>query len=127
MKGKSPVKIPDILIILLSLGLTGFSAFTVYLRPQNITRVVIQGQTQTWVFPLDAEETVNVKGPLGTTVVRIHDKEAWVEDSPCENKTCMAAGHIHEKGSWVACLPNSVFLVIEGNNEQGNSVDSVAW
>ena len=127
MKGKLPVKKADIVIILLALGLTGFSFFTVYLRPQNITQVKIQGPDQTWIFPLDAEETVNVPGPLGITVVRIHENQAWVESSPCENQTCVASGHVHQLGTWVACLPNKVLLLIEGKDESGDSPDITAW
>jgi len=122
-----PLKIPDILIILLGLGLIGFSAFAAYVSPEVSTRVLIQGQDRLWIFPLDAEETVIVSGPLGDTVIKIHDNQAWVESSPCDNQTCVAAGHIRQPRAWTACLPNNVFLMIEGNNETGNIPDSIAW
>jgi len=125
MKRKLPVKIPDIVVILLALGLTGFSAFTVYAKPQATTQVYIEGQGQQWVFPLDAEETVNVKGPLGITVVRIHGNEAWVESSPCENKICIGAGHLYRNGEFAACLPNNVLVMIEGNDDS-KAIDGIA-
>ena len=127
MKEKFPVKIPDIVIIALALGLTGFSAFAAYVKPQQTTQVLIQGQDRTWVFPLDAEETVKVHGPLGITELRIHQNQAWVESSPCDNKTCVASGHIRLRGSWAACLPNNVLLIIEGKDEQGDTPDVIAW
>ena len=127
MKGKMPLKIPDIVIILLAVALTGFSAFAVYIQPRNDVRVVIQGTNQLWIFPLDAEETISVQGPLGNTIVRIHGNEAWVESSPCDNQTCVGMGHAGSRGDWVACLPNSVFFVIEGINGNGNYPDSTAW
>jgi len=126
MKGKQPLKIPDIVIILLGLGLTGFSAFAAYISP-GAARVLIQGQDQLWIFPLDAEETVVVRGPLGDTVVKIHDNQAWVESSPCDNQTCVASGHIRRHRAWTACLPNNMFLMIEGNDEPENIPDSIAW
>jgi hypothetical protein len=122
-----PLKIPDIVIILLGLGLTGFSAFAVYVSPEVSTRVMIQGPDQLWIFPLDAEETVVVRGPLGNTVVKIDGNQAWVESSPCDNQTCVASGHIRQPGAWTACLPNNVFLMIEGNDEPENFPDSIAW
>jgi len=128
VKKKLPVKILDVVIILLAIGVTGSSAFAAYIKPQNTTQVLIQGaDDQQWIFPLDAEETVNVKGPLGTTVVRIHDNEAWVESSPCKNQICVAMGHAKSKGDWVACLPNNVFLMVEGNDESGKITDIGAW
>jgi hypothetical protein len=123
---KSRIKTADILIILLAAGLTFFSAFAAYMKPQKTVRVLIQGQGQKWTFPLDAEETVVVSGPLGNTVVRIQNNRAWVESSPCENQTCVAAGHVTRQGAWAACLPNNVLLMIEGNDDDGE-VDAVAW
>ncbi|MDR0444039.1 MAG: NusG domain II-containing protein [Treponema sp.] len=119
------IKIPDILIILLAASLTGFSAFAAYAKPKAV-RVLIRGQEREWTFPLDAEETVTVQGPLGNTVVRIHDSRAWVESSPCENQTCVASGHVRRQGAWAACLPNNVLLLIEGSNDEPE-IDSIAW
>jgi hypothetical protein len=38
MKSRFPVKALDIVMILLALGLTGFSAFAVYVKPGNTAR-----------------------------------------------------------------------------------------
>ncbi|AEF82166.1 NusG domain II-containing protein [Leadbettera azotonutricia] len=127
MKGKFPLKFLDLVMIFLALALTGLSAYRVYAKPRNTTQVVIQGPDRSWVFPLDAEETVTVPGPLGNTIIRIHDNEAWVEDSPCDNKTCVAVGHIGRHGDWAACLPNNVMLMIEGSNDRPNALDRTAW
>jgi len=118
-KGKIPVKLWDVVIFFLALSLTGFSVFSAYIKPQNISQVLIEGKNQRWIFPLDADETVNVQGPLGTTVIRIHENQAWVESSPCENKICIGAGHLHNNGEFAACLPNNVLIVIEGNDVSG--------
>ena len=125
-KKKIPVKLWDVLIILLALCLTGFSAFTTYLKPGNSPQVLIEGQNQKWIFPLNAEETVNVQGPLGTTVVRIHENQTWVESSPCDNKICIGAGHLRNNGEFAACLPNNVLIMIEGNDASGK-IDGYAW
>jgi hypothetical protein len=125
MIGKHLLKPCDILIILLA-AFVCFSAFSIYIKPQASTHVLIQGIDNEWIFPLEAEETVKVSGPLGDTVIRIHDNEAWVESSPCTNQVCVAAGHIRRFGAWAACLPNNVFLIVEGSNENGGP-DAVSW
>jgi hypothetical protein len=128
MKKKPPLKIADLVIILLAVALTGFSSFVAYIQPQNSIRVVIRGASdQEWIFPLDAEETVTVRGPLGITVVRIHGNEAWVESSPCANQTCVGMGRADSRGDWVACLPNNVFFFFEGSNVSGYYPDSTSW
>jgi len=124
MKGKPPIKIPDIVIIMLAIGLTAVSAFTSYIKPKNTIQVMLEGPRQKWIFPLDAEETVSVQGPLGNTVVRIHGNEVWVDSSPCNNQTCVAMGHARAKGDWVACLPNNVFFIVEGSNDIRNITDA---
>jgi hypothetical protein len=116
----------DAAVFFLFLILTGFSVFSAYIKPQDIYRVLIEGRNQKWIFPLDAEETVNVRGPLGTTVIRIHKNQAWVESSPCVNKICMGAGHLRKNGEFSACLPNNVLLLIEGNDAD-EMIDGYAW
>jgi len=130
MKGKIPVKLPDIVIVLLFTGMTVFSGIYVYSRAQNATMVVIQGPgNRTWVYPLDSEQTVRVRGILGDdTVVRISGGAVWAESSPCDNQTCVGMGRI-TAGSWwpwVACLPNNVFFTIEGTGDSGH-IDGAAW
>ena len=122
---KLPIKIPDILIILLAAGLTFFSARAAYMKPDNSARVLIRGQGGEWTFHIDAEETVVVHGPLGDTIVRILDNRAWVESSPCDNQTCVASGFVARQGQWAACLPNNVLLMIQGTED--DDVDAVAW
>jgi len=121
------IKISDLIIILLSAALTGFSIYTSYLRPQKNAHVRIKGGDREWTFPLDADETISVPGPLGDTVIRIKDKNAWVVSSPCENKTCVTTGKLHRTGAWSVCLPNNVMVIIEGNDDDGNDVDAAAW
>jgi hypothetical protein len=124
---KFPVKPLDAAVILVALALTGLSAFTAYVKPRNTTQVLIEGSGRRWVYPLDADETVVVPGPLGNTTVRIQNSQAWVVNSPCDNKTCIAAGHARARGDWVACLPNNVFLMIEGSDDLKALTDGGAW
>jgi len=130
MKWNLPVKIPDIIIILLALGLTVFSGYSVYARGRGIPQVVIQGpNNRTWIYPLDTEETVRIRGVLGgDTVVRISGGEAWAESSPCDNQLCVGMGRINAGSwwAWVACLPNNVMFMIEGSNDVGQP-DAGAW
>jgi hypothetical protein len=121
------MKFWDLVIITLAFIFTGYSALRIYTGQQNTGRVLIQGLDQQWVFPQDSEETIVVPGPLGNTIVKIHQHQAWVESSPCTNQTCVAAGRIQRQGLWVACLPNQVFLMIEGSNDSKDTPDAAAW
>ena len=130
MKRKLPIKIPDIVIIFLALGLTVFSGFHVYARSSGFAQVVIHGPNNSmWIYPLDAEATIRVRGVLGDdTVVRISGGEAWAESSPCGNQLCIGMGRIGADSwwPWVACLPNNVMFMIEGSDGSGQT-DVGVW
>jgi hypothetical protein len=126
-KKRVPVTVLDAAVILLALALTGVSAFSAYVKPQNTAQALINGSGREWVFPLDADERVAVPGPLGDTIVRIRGNQAWVESSPCANQVCVAAGHVHAQGEWVACLPNKVFLMVEGKEVRRHVPDTTSW
>jgi hypothetical protein len=129
---KLSLKPLDFAAIAFSLGLTLCAGFAVYAAPQSAAQVVIQGSGRTWIFPLDAEERIVVPGPVGETVVDIHEGKARVRSSPCVNQTCVAAGHIRRQGEWAACLPNKVFISIEGADfspsaDDSEALDAAAW
>jgi hypothetical protein len=86
--------------------------------------VAVEGARNVWLFPVDAEETVIVRGPLGDTVVNIEKGSVYVASSPCANQLCVAQGKIHRPGSLVSCLPNRVVVTIQGNR---NDVDGGTW
>jgi hypothetical protein len=127
MRGSFFLKPMDFLAILLSLGMIVLSALGAYARPDSPPGVRIRSAGQTWLFPLDAEETLAVPGPLGDTVIEISQGGTRVLSSPCPNQSCVAAGHIRRRGQWTACLPNGVLLMIEGGADGGEPVDAAAW
>ena len=125
-KGKVPVKPCDVGVIILAMALTGFAAFRIYAAPQDSFQVLIEASGRTWVYPLDAEETIPVPGPLGDTVIRIGNNQTWVESSPCDNQICVSAGMLSSIWHFAACLPNNVLLVIQGHDTLGN-IDAAVW
>jgi len=87
--------------------------------------VHLQGPGREWVFPLDMDRTVTVRGPLGDTVVEIRGGQARFLSSPCAEKLCVRSGAIARPGQWLACLPNRVILDIRGDSRQ--SADAVSF
>jgi hypothetical protein len=117
----------DTAVALLSLGVVIFSSVIVYAKPHDNAQVSVRGQDGAWIFPLDAEDTVTVPGPLGNTVVALHGGRARVLSSPCGNQTCVAQGEIKAPGQWIGCLPNNVFAVIESSEKDREELDASAW
>ena len=78
-----------------------------------------------YVFPLDRDGLYNVAGLHGDSVIEVLDGKARFKDSPCPNKTCVQQGFISLPGEWAACLPNDVFIMVQGAAKKG-SVDALA-
>ena len=117
----------DVLVILLGAALTLLITIKVYSANNEASRVVIRGPDKTWIFPIEAEETVSVAGSIGTTTVELYGGRAAIISSPCGGQTCVAAGHIHKTGQWAACLPNRVIILVEGGAKGTDGVDAAAW
>jgi Uncharacterized protein conserved in bacteria len=108
------IKPLDIAITVLAAGLVAVSAIWAYGGSGGEPEAVISGVEGEWIYPLSSDREVQVQGPIGTTVVEIKDKSVRIEESPCPNQTCVAAGAISQPGQWLACLPNQVMVHVEG-------------
>ena len=81
----------------------------------SIVRVQVDGVD--YVYPLAQDRTIQVDGPLGTTIVEIADRRARVAESPCRDKICIATSWLSQAGDWTACLPNRVFVRVDRAEE----------
>jgi hypothetical protein len=109
----------DLLLIAVALAATVFVSAQVYTHGGGESVVDIRGKAGEWAFPLSHDREIRVEGPEGSTLVSIHGGIARIESSPCPNQTCVLAGGIDRPGQWLACLPNEVFVRIEGGKEGG--------
>lgn len=112
-------------VLLVSVILVVFLAVQSFGDRGGTPIVRIEGDQESWIYPLDADIEVDVAGPLGDTHIQIHDGAVWVSDSPCTQKVCIAAGQISSPGTFIACLPNMVLVRIEGRQE--GEIDGLAF
>lgn len=75
----------------------------------------IEAPSGTWVYQLSSNRELSIQGSKGITTIKITDGKAFVVESVCPNKNCITAKALRQAGDWTACLPNRVFLHIEGN------------
>jgi hypothetical protein len=116
-RGGFKVRWLDALIVALSAALFIYLAVSVYGGPPSSILVITSGDDE-WIYQLTQDRAIEVPGLIGVSVVGIHDGAAHIDDSPCANKTCVAAQAIRRPGEWAACLPNGVFIRIEGEDNQ---------
>ena len=119
------IKFADIAVLLIALIVIGFTSVYAYSGNKGKLYVHIKSDNNEWLIPITEQKTVWVKGPIGETEVSINNGSARVVSSPCREKICIRSGSISRPGQWVACLPNRVFVSIEGKSSGEESVDAV--
>ncbi len=93
------------------------------LRPgANDVWISVNGRTLGF-YSLKEEKTIRVKGPIGTTVIRIHNGQAAITEAPCAHKFCQKMGPIPAHGNVMICIPNRI--VVEIKNRKGRETDAI--
>jgi len=113
------VKPFDYVAIVVAVLVVGGFSLRAYSESEAGSQVRIQTATNEFVYPLEQDLDLEIEGPLGITHVEIDDGRVRVTESPCREKICIAAGWVSQSGEWIACLPNRVFLRVEGGEETG--------
>ena len=112
------LRVFDYLIFASIITVSLWAGFFLYAGEKNAHRLVIETPNGKWIYPLTETRTVVVPGAIGNTVIRIENNTAFISDSPCPNKTCVNAVPLEKTGDWNACMPNRVFLHIEGGSSE---------
>lgn len=117
----------DFVVFFLALLLLFASSLHIYrLQRQGGAWVHISSGQRQWRYPLENNGQYQVPGLLGESTISIENGRASIIDSPCANKTCIQAGTIERPGQWLACLPNAVFVKIEGRTD-ASQPDASSW
>ncbi|WP_020611112.1 NusG domain II-containing protein [Sediminispirochaeta bajacaliforniensis] len=117
----------DAVIIIIAVLVIVLISIEVYGGKGSAARLLVQSEGRTFVYPLDQDRIIEVKGPLGTTTIEIRDGRARFVDSPCRDKICVAYGWLENPGEWTACLPNKVLAAIEDNSSKEASIDFLSY
>ena len=72
----------------------------------------------TWLLRPEEDQVLVVDGPLGSNRIVVRAGEVFVESAPCANQICVKTGTASRPGQWIACLPNRVFVAVEGSGEE---------
>ena len=109
-------------VIAAVLAVVAVSVFA-YGNGAEASRVSVQSEDGEYLYPLAEDRHLDVAGPIGDTHVEIVDGRARVVSSPCRDQICVAAGWLESTGDWTACLPNRVFVRVQGG-ERSDGIDA---
>ena len=101
--------------IVLVLMLAAIASFLYVGRGAPGARVVVERHGRVlFAASLAEDRTVSLPGPLGETVLSIHDGRACITSSPCPRKVCLGMGEVSRGGELLACVPNELLVRIDG-------------
>jgi len=121
---KEVFKIGDVILIGLLMGLTLGSIFVtdVLFEPGESVSVIVDGK-EMYRLSLYENRTIDVQGPLGTTIIKVEKGHAFIQKAPCPYQTCIKMGKIRRSGDMIVCLPNRILVKIEGKDRR--DLDSI--
>ena len=118
MNRNNKIKFADILLILLFLATIIYFSLNFFAKNKSpVKQVVIESGKNIWYYQIDKNKELKIEGNLGKSTIKIEDGFVFFENSPCPNKLCVQSSAITKNGEWIACLPNGVFVRIEGKDE----------
>jgi len=108
----------DFVIIGLFVAAAGLSLVNLRRGEKKPALLVVNAPDGEYLYPLDENRELQVKGILGESIVVIQDGKAFFRESPCPNKTCVQTGNVAHHNDWAACLPNQVIIHVEAAGEK---------
>lgn len=110
--------------IVLALLLGAAASFGFVGRGARGERVIVERQGRIlFTAPLAEDRTVSLPGPLGETILSIHDGRACIVSSPCPLKICLGMGEASRAGELLACVPNGLLARIDGPPREERDYD----
>ncbi len=75
-------------------------------------------------LPLSRNIELEVPGPLGSSRISIHNRQARISADPSPRQYCVRQGWLRQAGETAICLPNQVSLELSG---RGKNYDSLSY
>jgi hypothetical protein len=88
----------------------------------EFARIQVGKQTPQLVS-LQDNRNYRFKGPLGTSVIEVHDGRIRFIESPCTGKQCIHSGWLGNDGEFAACLPNLISITVSDRNPRFDSIN----
>ncbi len=90
--------------------------------------VMIQNTDTQWIYPLDEDTVASIPGPHGEMDVTIRNNTVFIENCDCcPQRICVSTGTIRRPGQWIICMPNEIFIYIDGVIVPNLEVDDVVF
>ena len=73
--------------------------------------------------PLSRDQQIEVRGPLGISIVSIREHKARIASDPGPRQYCVRQGWLQQAGEIALCLPNQVSVELVGSRKKYDSLN----
>ena len=73
--------------------------------------------------PLSRDQRIEVRGPLGVSIIAIQDRKARIASDPSPRQYCVRQGWLQQAGEIAICLPNQVSVELAGSRKKYDSLN----
>jgi hypothetical protein len=106
----------DIIVIMTAICLVAY-LYALFWGQDRAYRAEIRvGGMEPQVISLRIDQTIEVEGAIGKSVIEVKNGSARFLSSPCDAKLCIRSGWLKHAHELAACLPNGVTLYIMGED-----------
>lgn len=72
---------------------------------------------------LSHDQLIEVRGPLGISIIAIQNRKARIASDPSPRQYCVRQGWLQQAGEIALCLPNQVSVELAGSKKQYDSLN----
>ena len=113
----------DLLAVLAGMLLTVWLALSCWQGGAADKAIIRSGGSVFREVSLSRDQVIAVPGPLGTSHIAIHNRQARVASDPSPRQYCVHQGWLKQAGEVAVCLPNQVSLELSGGNRIYDSLN----
>ncbi|TSA42114.1 MAG: hypothetical protein D4R58_00600 [Betaproteobacteria bacterium] len=108
------LKVGDWLTLMVGVSVTAWSFALLWHTDRAEKAIVRSGGKVVGEFPLAQDRIIPVPGPLGVSLIAIHQRRARVAQDPSPRQYCVKQGWLARQGEMAVCLPNQVSVELAG-------------
>jgi len=116
------IKFGDSLTLLLGCLFTLWLAATFWQGGAADKAIIRSGGKIFREAPLNQDIEISVPGPLGSSIIAIHNHQARIVSDPSPRQYCVRQGWLKNSGEVAICLPNEVSVELTGGQKKYDSL-----
>lgn len=117
------IKPGDYLFLLVGAACTVWLAATIWTGGAADKAIIRSGGKIFQEVPLTRDIEIKVPGPLGTSIIAIHNRQARIISDPSPRQYCVRQGWLKNAGEVAICLPNEVSVELAGSKKKYDSLN----